>query len=108
MRAPSGTAIRIACSWTLPAGREAVIEAQLYGTKAGAEVRNEAGSFYNFSTSRFEGTAARPLVSPPDDWGGRAAVDWARRLAEGEGFDPETERLTVLARVIDGIYAAAR
>lgn len=44
---------------------------------------------------------------PPDDWGGRAAADWARRLAAGERFDPAAERLVSVAEFLDRIYAAA-
>jgi hypothetical protein len=31
-------------------------------------------------------------------------VDWARRLSEGAGFDPEAERLVDVAAVLDRIY----
>ena len=41
---------------------------------------------------------------PPDAWGGRAAADWARRLAAGERFDPAAARLADVARVLDRIY----
>lgn len=51
-----------------------------------------------------EALHGRVLASPPDAWGGRAAADWARRLAAGEGFDPEVERLIPVARVLDRIY----
>jgi hypothetical protein len=44
------------------------------------------------------------LVRPPDDWGGRAAVDWARRLAAGERFDRTATRLVDVASAIDRIY----
>jgi hypothetical protein len=46
------------------------------------------------------------LVEPPDDWGGRAAVDWTRRLAAGEGFDAANEELVGTASILDGIYRA--
>ena len=44
------------------------------------------------------------LAIPPDDWGGRAAADWAERLAAGDRFDPEAERLVDVASVLDRIY----
>jgi hypothetical protein len=44
------------------------------------------------------------LATPPDAWGGRAAADWARRLAQGARFDPQAERLVDVARVLDRIY----
>ena len=35
---------------------------------------------------------------------GRAAADWAQRLAAGERFDPAAERLVDVAHVLDRIY----
>lgn len=99
-----GAVISLACSWHLPAGREAVIGATFYGSGGGAGWWNENGSFFDFSAARFRGTAREPLASPPDDWGGRAAADWARRLAAGELFSPEAERFVDVARVLDRIY----
>jgi predicted dehydrogenase len=99
-----GTAVRLACSWRLQAGREAVISADFYGTQGGAALRNVGGSFYDFTAERFRGTSSEPLAAPPDEWGGRAAADWAVRLAAGERFDPQAERLADVARVLDRIY----
>jgi predicted dehydrogenase len=99
-----GAVVRLACSWRLQAGREAVIAADFYGTQGGAALRNVDGSFYDFTAQRFIGTAAETMVAPPDAWGGRAAADWAQRLAAGEGHDPEAERLVDVARVLDRIY----
>ena len=100
----TGAMLRLACSWKLQAGCEAVIGAELYGTAGGAAFRNVDGSFYDFTAERFRGTSRETLSSPPDDWGGRAAADWARRLAAGERFDPEAERLVDVAGVLDRIY----
>ncbi|HET7322434.1 MAG TPA: Gfo/Idh/MocA family oxidoreductase [Longimicrobiaceae bacterium] len=100
----SGATVQLACSWNLPAGRDAMISATFYGTGGGVEMHNEGGSFYDFTAERFRGTARETLTCPPDEWGGRAAVDWARRLAEGERFDPEAERLVEVAEVLDRIY----
>ena len=100
-----GTAVRLACSWRLQAGREAVIEAAFYGTEGGAALRNVGGSFYDFTAERFRGTASETLASPPDAWGTRAAADWARRLAQGERFDPAASNLVRVAEVLDAIYA---
>jgi predicted dehydrogenase len=99
-----GATVRVACSWNLPAGREAVISATFYGTEGGAGMHNVDGSFYDFTAERYRGTTSETLASPPDAWGGRAAVDWARRLAAGQGFDPETERLVEVAEVLDRVY----
>jgi len=100
----TGAVVRLACSWKLPAGQDAIIAASLYGDGGGAELRNVGGSFYDFSAERFQGTARRLLASPPDAWGGRAAADWARRLAAGERFDPDVEQLIPVARTLDCIY----
>src|SRR5213595_2972320 len=77
----SGAAINLSCSWHLHAGRDAVIEASFYGTKGGAAMRNVNGSFYDFIAKRFNSTSRQVLAAPPDELFGRAAVEWARRLA---------------------------
>jgi predicted dehydrogenase len=100
------TAVRLACSWQLHAGREAEIAATFYGTQGAVRLANVGGSFYDFTAERFDGTASTTLVSPPDEWGGRAAAAWAKRLAQDPGFDPEAERLVTVSRLIDSIYLA--
>jgi predicted dehydrogenase len=99
--------VRLACSWNLNAGRDAVIEASFYGTEGGVSVTNVDGSFFDFRCDRFRGTSRETLVEPPDDWGGRAAVAWAQRLGRGERFDPAAEELVALHDTIDRIYACA-
>jgi predicted dehydrogenase len=96
--------VRLACSWNLAAGRDAVIEATFHGSCGGASMRNVGGSFYDFVAERHEGTRALTLAQPPDDWGGRAAVQWARALADGARFDPEIEHVVEVAAVLDAIY----
>jgi predicted dehydrogenase len=100
----TGAVVRLACSWKLHAGREAEISAAFYGAYGGAALRNVDGSFYDFTAERFHGTSSETLASPPDAWGGRAAADWARRLAEGQRFDPEARRLVEVSGVLDRIY----
>lgn len=100
----SGAAVQLACSWRLPAGCDAIISAAFYGTEGGAALRNVGGSFYDFTAERYRGTDREVLAGPPDAWGGRAAADWARRLASGARFDPAAERLVEVARVLDRIY----
>jgi predicted dehydrogenase len=99
-----GAAVQLACSWRSHAGRDAVISAVFYGTKGGAILRNVDGSFYDFVAERHEGTQRRALAAPPDEWGGRAAVAWAHRLASGQGFDPDADRPVAVAEVLDRIY----
>ena len=102
-----GAVIRLACSWKLNAGREAEIAATFWGTRGGAEARNVGGSFYDFEAASLSGVTRQIIASPPDDWGGRAAADWARRLAAGDPYDPEAKRLTAVHNVLDRIYACA-
>jgi predicted dehydrogenase len=96
--------VRLACSWNLHVGRDAVIEAVFYGTESSVCVHNVGGSFYDFRCELLRGTHSEVLVEPPDDWGGRAAVDWARRLAAGERFDPATADHARVAEILDRIY----
>jgi predicted dehydrogenase len=98
-----GGVAQLACSWRLHAGQDAVIEVHFYGTAGAASLRNVNGSFYDFSAELCRGTTRTLLASPPDAWSGRAAVDWATRLAEGARFDAEAERLIEVAAVLDRI-----
>src|SRR5690606_29326725 len=102
-----GTVINLSCSWNLHAGRDAVIEAIFYGTKGGAALRNVNGSFHDFTAEHFTKTAHQLLSSPPDVWGGGAAVDWAGKLAGGSGYDPSVERLIDVTAALDAIYEHA-
>jgi predicted dehydrogenase len=100
----SGALVRLACSWNLSAGRDAVIEASFHGTRGGTVFRNVQGSFYDFIAEHHVGTHSRRLVEPPDAWGGRAAVAWTRSLSLGGGFDPAIEHIAEVAKVLDAIY----
>lgn len=102
----TGTVVRLACSWNLPLGRDAEISAAFYGSNGGATFRNLGGSFFDFEAARHHGTATEMLTLPPDDWPGRAAADWARRLAAGERFDAAADRLVDVACVLDRVYGA--
>jgi predicted dehydrogenase len=100
----NGVHVRIACSWNLNAGQDAVIEASFYGPSGGAQMRNEAGSFFNFSADLLRGRERQPIARPPDDWGGRAAADWVRKLAAGGRFAESTRGLIETAQVLDRMY----
>jgi predicted dehydrogenase len=102
-----GVATRVACSWRLPVGRDCVIEASFYGTEGGVSLANVGGSFFDLRAERRDGTHAQSLAEPPDEWGGRAAVEWVRRLARGERFDPRAEELVAVAEVLDEVYRCA-
>lgn len=100
----SGAVVRLACSWRLNAGCDAVIGADFYGPQGGASFRNVDGSFYDFTAERFRGTSREALAGPPDGWGGRAAAAWAEQLARGAGYDASADRLVDVAEVIDRLY----
>ncbi|KPH05858.1 Gfo/Idh/MocA family oxidoreductase (plasmid) [Rhizobium acidisoli] len=102
-----GEIIRLTCSWRLQAGCDAVIGAEFFGTKGGASFRNVDGSFYDFTAERLSGTSRETLTLPPEDWGGRAAVDWARQLAHGQRHDVACEEFIAVAEVVDRIYRAS-
>ena len=100
--------VRLACSWGLHAGCGAIVEAHFHGRDGGVSVRNVGGSFYDFRAELYRGTATETLAEPPDAWGGRAAVEWAARLAAGERFDAAAEQHVRVAEAIDAIYEATR
>jgi predicted dehydrogenase len=104
IRLENEVSAQLSCSWNLQAGREAVIEASFYGTQGGVALKNINGSFYDFEGLRYWGTKTETLVSPPDDWGGRALVDWIEKLSSNPSFDPETENFIKSAEVLDRIY----
>ncbi len=100
----SGMTARLACSWHLPAGRDAVIEATFYGTRGALRLRNIDGSFYDFAVEHCEGTSCRPLSQPSRDWGGVAISNWAERVATGSRFDVSAERIADVHYILDAIY----
>jgi predicted dehydrogenase len=100
----SETVLRLACSWRLPIGEDALIQVILHGTKGSAEFRNVGGSFFDFRADLYQGRDRRELCSPPDEWSGRAVIDWARRLSVNPRFDSEVETVLKVADVIDSIY----
>jgi predicted dehydrogenase len=100
----TGCVVNLACSWKANAGQPAIISATFFGTTGGASFRNNGGSFYDFSAELFRGTQTELLAAPPDDWGGRAAIAWARRLAKSPAYDPEIEGVLASASLIDAVY----
>jgi predicted dehydrogenase len=96
--------VRLACSWRLHAGRDAVIEAAFYGTEGGAALRNVDGSFYDFIAETYTGTRSERLADPPDAWGGRAVAAWAEQLARSPSYDPEADQFVRTSEVLDRIY----
>lgn len=102
-----GQVARLACSWNLHAGCDAVIGATFYGASGSLAFVNTGGSFYDFEAHLLRGTARECLVSPPDDWGGRAIRQWAQRLVTTDRrFDPKAGQFAQVAGVLDRIYQA--
>lgn len=101
------TVVNLSCCWNLQIGREAEIEVAFYGTDGGVALRNVDGSFYDFVAERFHRTQAETLSNDEDSnwqWGGLATLDWVKRVAAGEGFDPDAERFVTVAELVDEIY----
>ncbi|MGB7784927.1 MAG: Gfo/Idh/MocA family oxidoreductase [Salinimicrobium sp.] len=97
--------INLECSWHVSAGKDAVIEAKFYGTKGGAAFKNVNGSFYDFTAEKYHGTQTETLVTPPDEWSGRAGVVWVENLLENDSFDKDSaEEFIKTAEIIDRIY----
>jgi predicted dehydrogenase len=102
-----GRTLRLACSWWLPAGTDAVIEASFLGRRRALTVRNVGGSLHDLETVLVEGRTARRICKPPDPWGGRALLAWASRLGGNGSFDPDVQQLVEVAEVLDRIYGRA-
>jgi predicted dehydrogenase len=103
----NGSVMQMACSWRLHAGSDAVIEASFFGTNGAVSLRNIGGSFFDFTAERFSGTSRWELSEGADlnwEWGGRAAIEWVRKLSLGAEFDVTAERLIDVALVIDTVY----
>ena len=100
------TTVQLACSWNLPAGREAIIEASFYGTKGGAALRNRHGSFFAFDVMRFKGTETEMIARSDDSWswGGGAIENWTRQLRISNSYSSESEQLLQVAAAVDRIY----
>jgi len=54
-----------------------------------------------------KGRDAHRLTSPPDDWGGRAAAEWVKKLSAGERFGASTQGLLQTAALLDRLYESA-
>lgn len=95
---------QLACSWNLSAGVDAIIETSFYGTNGAVAMKNVDGSFYDFEALRYWGTKSETLAVPPDNWGGRALLDWVKKLSVNDNFNPEAEQYLQSAAILDKIY----
>jgi predicted dehydrogenase len=100
----SGVIARLACSWRLSAGRDAVIEATVYGTQGSLSLQNVNGSFYDLAVEHRHGTTTTSTAPLDNNWGRRAITDWVSRLKNGNQYDPASQNLVEVAGVIDRIY----
>lgn len=103
----NGATAGLACSWNIPAGKDAVIGMSVLGTRGALAIQNVGGSFFDFRTEQYRGTTGEVLDEPPDAWGGGAALDWLARLAVSPGYNAEIERARTVAELIDAIYECA-
>jgi predicted dehydrogenase len=104
MELDNDVSAQLSCSWNLQAGCEAVIEASFYGTNGGVALKNINGSFYDFVGLRYWGTKTETLMQPPDAWGGRALVDWIKKLSVNPNYNADAENFIKSAGVLDRIY----
>jgi predicted dehydrogenase len=105
VRLAGGTSLQLACSWGSHAGCDAEIRLQFFGTKGGAIFQNVGGSFYDFTAIRLHPDRSREVLSDTDgNWGGRAIVEWLRRLDRSETYDPDIGHLGEVAEVLDRLY----
>lgn len=109
------TAVSIHCSWFHATGRPAEIAAVFRGTAGTAELRNRAGSFFDFAVERFQGDRGRESLVPvaagardddPWSWGRGPILDWVAALR-----DPAASRIADhgraalrVATAIDRLY----
>lgn len=104
LKTSDGISIHMACSWKSSVGKDADISLKIYGTDAGASFHNVNGSFFDFEAKVFNQNSGKTLVSPPDDWGGKAIQDWARKLANNNRFSEKNKELIKSAAVLENIY----
>lgn len=96
--------VRLGCSWGLSTICDALIEVSFYGDKGGASFRNVNGSFFDFQSQVYHGRDRKTLVNPPDDWFGKAAVEWSKSLSISSDYNSSAEQFIKDAEVIDKIY----
>jgi predicted dehydrogenase len=99
----TGATVQLSCSWHLPAGQAARIEANFYGTDGGGSLRNVNGSVSDFTAELFRGTSRHSLAKPPDSWAGRGIIAWGDALARGARYDPWVEGVIDVAGTVDRI-----
>jgi predicted dehydrogenase len=100
----TGLNARLACSWHLSAGCDAVIEASFHGTRGALRLRNLNGSFFDFAVESLAGTRRTVLGECRGTWGAVGICDWASRLCANSHFDADAHRFEDVHGVVDAIY----
>ncbi|PTB95450.1 hypothetical protein C9994_11310 [Marivirga lumbricoides] len=99
------TAIDLDCSWHVSEGRDAVMEATFYGSEGRVAFKNIDGSFSDFKAEKYNGTQTEQIAGATDEWSGRAGLEWAQKVLDGQGFDPgSANEYLQLAEIIDRVY----
>ena len=107
MRLDPDLRVRLTSSWHAHSGRDCDFRVTLHGTHAAAELRNVAGSFYDFELALRNGRSERVLERDSREWMPRALLSWIEQLAEDPGYDPAAEISLATAEVIDRVYGRA-
>jgi len=101
----NGAMANLACSWNLPAGRDAVIRVVFYGNAGGLSLSNKSGSFFEFRAERFQKTFREVIGEDnKESWWGRSAIEWVNRLTRDRGYDPELEHMIQVGEILDAVY----
>jgi hypothetical protein len=98
-----GPVCDVRCSWNAHVGMDCEIALVLHGTQGGAALHNVGGSFFDFAAWHHHGTGRTQLVAPPDDWGGRAAAQWAREMPS----PAQDQHIRYSAAICDAVYRSA-
>lgn len=103
-RLDGGGVASVVTSWEQEV-EQAVIRLVYRGSRGAVQVRNVGGSFYDFETVLSQDGRDELISRPPDNWGGRLLIEWARRLAHGDNrYDAGIESLERVAHVVDRAY----
>lgn len=102
------TRVRLTTSWHAHAGRDCDFRVAFHGTRGAAELRNVAGSFYDFELVRRRGRQEEVVVTESREWMSRSLLGWIDRLAEDDRYDPSVEVSLTTAEVVDRVYRRAR
>jgi predicted dehydrogenase len=104
----NGSHVSLSCSWRQRLTGDATIRAIFHGTKGLAVFENVSGSFYDFRAFAFANGVRQTLAEPPDDWEGRALIEWVTAITSNKGFDAKADSFVLVSEVLDLIYRSAK